>query len=109
MTVGEWLHTRTPQPPLALVARLDALVANANGNSAANVPDALLDAGERIIADLLRPEGSTRDSALDLLAADALMTYAMEAAAEDIATLDQRAAAAMSRISIIADAASPSA
>lgn len=107
MTVGEWLHTRTPQPPHALTARLDVLVENATGCAAANVPEALLNAGERIIADLLRPEGSSRDSALDLLAADALMTYAMEAAAEDIATLDQRAAAAMSRISVVADAASP--
>ncbi|MDQ2665267.1 MAG: hypothetical protein M3Z05_04585 [Gemmatimonadota bacterium] len=91
------------------MARLDVLVAHAGVDSPADVPDALLAAGERIIAKLLRPEGSTRDSALDLLAADALMTYAMEAAAENTATLDHRAAGSMTRISRLAEAAASTA
>lgn len=80
-----------------------------NTTRSESIPDLLLAASDRLVADLLRPEGSTRDSALDLLAADALMTYAMEAAAGEMQTLEQRAAAAMSRISAIAELAMPAA
>jgi hypothetical protein len=44
-----------------------------------------------------------RESALDLLAADALATYALEAAAETPATLEDRALDAMNRLTAIAD------
>ena len=46
----------------------------------------------------LRSALSDRDGALDLLAADALITYAMEVAADDFASMDATAADAIQRI-----------
>ncbi len=59
-------------------------------------PDAsvLLDRG----ISTLRSALSDRDGALDLLVADALITYSMEAAAEHCASLDETAAEAVERI-----------
>jgi hypothetical protein len=68
---------------------------------AADAPSLCLDAGEELLADLLRrgPDGGGRTSALDLLAADALVTYAFEAAATNPADIERRAADAMHRLS----------
>ena len=109
MTVREWLDARTPRPPRALSERLAGALVPLAAHSTDDVPETLLRASEAIIGDLLGRGGSGRDSALDLLAADALMTYALEAAAADIGTLEARASDAMCRVSAIADAASPSA
>ena len=68
------------------------------------VPDLFLAASERLVAELLRSECTSRDSALDLLTADALLTYAFEAAGADIDTIGRRASEAMTRIASLADA-----
>ncbi len=56
--------------------------------------DILLDRGVSTLREAL----TDRDGALDLLAADALITYAMEAAAEECATMDETATEAIQRI-----------
>ncbi len=104
MTVGEWLRSRSPQPPAALAARLDAVLAESLADSAHRVPDVFLAASERLVAELLRIDCTSRDSALDLLTADALMTYAFEAAGSDVSTIGARATAAMTRIAALGDA-----
>jgi hypothetical protein len=63
--------------------------------------EALLVAGERLTAELLRGGSTTRESALDLLTADALVTYAFEAGAESPTDLAERAADAMTRIAAL--------
>jgi hypothetical protein len=68
------------------------------GSSTDDLPESYLRAAERLIEDLLQGECTSRDSALDLLAADALVTYAFEAAGEAPASLVPRATAAMRRI-----------
>lgn len=50
---------------------------------------------------LLRDLGDSREAATDLLAADALLTYAMEAAAEFNEDLDALAAAATLQIASV--------
>jgi hypothetical protein len=99
--VADWIHARSPAPPPQLLARIDALV-DVDAASA-SVADALLDATERAMRDLLRQGCLTRDSALELLAIDALVTYAFEAAADDPDTLDARTQAALARISALAE------
>ena len=106
MTVREWLDSRTPRPPHSLSARLDTILAGLAPDSSEGIPDTLLRASEALIGALLQREGSTRDSALDLLAADTFMTYAMEAAAEDMRSLEACAAGAMARVSAIAESSS---
>lgn len=73
-----WLAARRPAAPPTLVEPMTRWIED----SSASLPDHLASAGrallERVVA---RPEGG-RELALDLLAADALVTYAFEAQAE---------------------------
>ncbi len=87
MTAAElrhWLATRQPAPPTALAARLDALVTDFSDRLTA--PTALSDSLAALaLAALGSLEGRdprSPDVAMDLLAADALVTYVFEAAAE---------------------------
>jgi len=64
--------------------------------------ETLLAAGERLVGSLLDEEATSRGSALDLLAADALVTYAFEAASERPGELAAQCRAAMVRIAALA-------
>jgi hypothetical protein len=86
-----WLRGRRPAPPERLARRMEAAlqavdadddVSHALGNAAFACLQASLEAGPG------------RAAALDLLAADALLTYAWEAAAEEGADGLERFAAA---------------
>jgi hypothetical protein len=101
-TVGQWLDTRRPAPPPLLAARIRDVLGDAARRDAGETADICLAAGERLLAVILRAEPSSREMALSLLAADALVTYAFEAASQHPQSLVQRAAAAMSRISALA-------
>lgn len=101
MTLREWLATREPLPPRALAERLDALVAP-HDLDGADPADVLLDVALELLTVVLREDSTTRQTALDLLAADALVTYAFEAASDDPFRLDARAGTAMARLSELA-------
>ena len=101
MTVGDWLRAREPQPPAALSARLDAVLGESLCASAEQLPEIFLAAGERLVSDLLLSNSTSRDSALDLLTADALMTYAFEAASDTPSSINARATDAMTRIAAL--------
>lgn len=101
---GNWIAAHAEQPPVALRARLDAILNTGRTDAALPVAPALLEAGEALLSMILGSGSTQRDAALDLLTADALVTYAFEAAAEDPSTLDARAAAAMRAISALVDA-----
>jgi hypothetical protein len=118
-----WASDPRWRPPAALIARLDAIMeryGERSGRSrvpcASEDPDArvarYLTVAERLLDDLITQGCAQRETALDLLAADALVTYAFEAASEDPGRLQARAAAAMRDISSVAaaggDAASTS-
>ena len=77
LEIAHWLAARTPRPPRDLELRLTALIGDSRATPA-ELPDALIG----IAADAFAHLGDDRESALELLAADALITYAMEAAAE---------------------------
>ena len=104
-TVGGWFDGVEPPPPAALRDRLAALLAAHADRPVAEVPEACLDAGEALLATLLASGSTSRGTALDLLAVDALVTYAFQAAADDPERVDLRAARAMARISAIPEAA----
>jgi len=101
VTVGEWLRSRTPPPPAALSARLDEVLRASLHEPAERVPAVCLAAGERLAAELLSSNSTARNSALDLLTADALVTYAFEAAGEMASGIEAHASSAMRRISAI--------
>ena len=72
-----------------------------------NAAEPLVNASEVAMERLVVDGCLTRDSALDLLAVDALVTYAFEAASWDGAGLETRAAAAMARIASLTDEPTP--
>ena len=103
VTVGSWLARRRPAPPPALTQRLRELLADDADAPAAVAAQACLAAGERVLRRLLAEGCAARGAALDLLTADALVTYAFEAAAADPATLDEISGRSMSSIAALAE------
>jgi hypothetical protein len=101
VTVGDWLARREPEAPRALRARLELALGQDLAADADDAGDVCLRAAERLMAELLRGHCTSRESALELLTADALVTYAFEAMADRPAGLAERAADAMRRISAL--------
>ncbi|WP_461411942.1 hypothetical protein [Gemmatimonas sp.] len=100
-TVGAWMAGLDPAPPPALHTRLCDLISSSAARPVAEVTEACLEAGERLLDDLLTSGTTSRATALDLLAVDALITYAFQAAADDPSRLEARAAHAMARIAAL--------
>ena len=99
MTHARWRDAVTPPPPPALAAAVEAHLASPD----AVTPDAYLEAAVRLLAALLKDGCISRENALDLLVADALVTYAFEAASNDPpASIIERAHRAMIRIAAFA-------
>lgn len=97
--VMEWLRARQPAPPAQLAAALSSAVGDLTCASPASLPDVLLARAESLLASL----DDSRESAESLLAADALITYALEAAAEDCASVDSVARVAMKAMGSLAE------
>lgn len=95
MNVREWLDSRTPPPPPALRARMEELLADVLGRSTTELPEQAVTRAGDLVRALIAQGRTGRESALDLLAADALVTYAFEAAADEPALLAGRARAAL--------------
>jgi len=74
----QWLATRRPTPPPALEEHLAAAVADAR----LALPLHLAELGRALLARVAAAPEEGRALALDLLAADAFVTYAFEAQAE---------------------------
>ena len=98
MTIRDWLATREPSPPRVLRERVETL-AHSVPEKAGDPAGTLLDAAESALAGLARRPPDDRDTALDLLAVDALVTYAMELAAETPDEIPRLSERAMSRLS----------
>lgn len=98
-TVGDWLAALTPLPPPALATRLRELMQPYMNCPGSEVPDVLLEAGERALEELLSENATSRESALDLLAIDALVTYAFEACSDFPEELEAKTRSALTRIS----------
>jgi len=101
MKLAQWLDVRMPAPPDALRRRIDAGLGDDLHGQSVDVSETCLTAAERLVRALLSENATSRDSALDLLAADALVTYAFEAASERPGDLAARASAAMARIAAL--------
>lgn len=96
-----WLSARRPPAPVALFERLELALGNVSPVPE-RTDDLLVGAGELLLAKLLRGGCATRAAAHDLLAIDALVTYAFEAGSEhDPSSVEERAAGAMRRIAAI--------
>jgi hypothetical protein len=99
--IEAWLAARRPVPPAALADRVTDLVTRA-GSEADDHPTTCIRAAVAALERLVRERDAGRGSALDLLAIDALVTYAFEAAADTPESLDQLAHDAMVTLSQVA-------
>lgn len=102
MTVGDWLELRAGTAPAPLVAEVRRALADDLGAGVHQAPERCVAAAERVVARLIRDGGHGRESALALLAADALVTFAFEASADAPETVRQRAIAAMQSLGALA-------
>ena len=93
--LAEWLEQHTARAPAELRARVVEYALAVP--SPAPLPAALAGAARQALARVVAHPGD-RAVALDLLAADALVTYAFEAASARPGELSARASQAMSRI-----------
>lgn len=100
-TVREWLAGVTPPAPASLAERLGVVLAPYGDRPASEVPSCCLEAGEALLESILASGSTSRDTALDLLTVDALVTYAFQEASGDSETLEDRARRAMARIAAI--------
>ena len=82
--VLSWLEDREPQPPRAVAEQLDAVVRSAPDSlfAAESLAAAIAGVGLHTLRSVVKRQGVSYDTAMDLLAADAFVTYAFEAAAE---------------------------
>jgi hypothetical protein len=101
VTVREWLATRTPAAPAALMERMLAILGTRGDAPVDRAAETLLDAAQAELRRLLEERHFARDGALDLLAVDGLMTFAYEHGAEragssaDLDALTRRGVAAV--------------
>jgi hypothetical protein len=99
-----WLTTRAPAAPPALTTCIATLFAAHPEWEFLARADALVQASEVLLRRVLVGNAAARASALDLLAADACVTYAFEAAADEPESIADRAVLAKQRIAAIAAA-----
>ena len=95
MTDSDWLSRRIPPPPEDLARAIrDALRAR-NVSSDPPTPTELLETAKSLLERVLGTECAARESALDLLTADALVTYALEVANDGSSQLGEFSVRAM--------------
>jgi len=102
MTLDHWLREREPVPPARLAQRIDAALGKRRDADADDAAALCVDAADQLLRALLARDSTGRECALDLLSVDALVTYAMEAAAVDPETFAARAHDAMHRLAAAA-------
>ena len=103
MTNARWRDAVTPPPPAALAAAVESHLASPDEVT----PEVYLEAAEQLLAALLKQGCISRENALDLLVADALVTYAFEAASDQtpaqIIALGTRAMANIAAFAVATD------
>lgn len=101
MTIGEWLATRQPRPPAALMDGLTNALGPDLERDAGDGASVFLATAEKMLRSLVTAGETGREVAGDLLTIDALTTYALESATETLNELPEFADDSMSRIANI--------
>jgi hypothetical protein len=98
----EWLTSREPEAPPALTTCVRELLESHPEWERLPRVDAFIEASELLLRRVLEGGAVARANALDLLAADACVTWAFEAAADDPRSIAGSAERAMRGIAAIA-------
>lgn len=97
MTVREWIERRPTQGPASLTQQVIAMLGADAGADESRAAEVCLSAASRALESLLEERRFAREHAADLLAIDALTTYAFEHAstrrdAGELAVLSEQGA-----------------
>ena len=106
MNASEWLASRHPAPPVKLAQRLESALSEFLSAPDVTPSDAFAVAAAGLLRRLMMAESkpsSRREEAIDLLAADALVTYAIEAAANECGSFAERTDAVIARLAVLVD------
>jgi hypothetical protein len=103
VTVRDWLRDCPPAPPELLRTRLDDVLGARGAEPDSRAAAVCVDAAVALLDELLARPSVGRESALDLLATDALVTYAFEAASRDAGAVLGLATDAMRRLGALAE------
>jgi hypothetical protein len=98
VTPREWLRERRPEAPRSLLARMETLLGPTADHEVTDLFTVLLDASSRTLDDVIASPTAGRETALDLLAADAFATYAFEVSATSPDRLTTHARRALRRL-----------
>ena len=101
MTIGAWLRAHASAPP-PLSDRVVELVCDRLDEPGERADEIFVECAERLLGEVVSRPDAGRESALDLLAVDALITYAFEAASTTPDLLPERANRAMRRLARLA-------
>ena len=101
MSLREWLSARVPAQPPALSRRIADLAAPFDAGPG-GLADRCVAAAVAGLRRLLDAPQDSRAGALDLLAVDALVTYAFEAASEEPERIPALASQALHQLSALA-------
>ena len=104
MTVGDWLASTALTPPPALAARIGSAIGPRVAEPIGDAPRVFMNSALALVDELAARGCAQRDDAIDLLAADALMTYAFEAAADTPDSIAVLAEEAIGRLAHVAAA-----
>jgi hypothetical protein len=104
VTIAAWLEKRVPASPPRLSARIHQVLGAHAETASDELAARCLDAAEELLRELLARPSAGRESALDLLTVDALVTYAFEAASDDPASVAALAEAAARRFAAVVPA-----
>lgn len=101
MRLRGWLYERRPAPPATLLARLEAVLDHEQKGEEMDIVITALTAATNLLEEIVSRPAAGRECALDLLTADALVTYAFEAASDDPEGLASRAATALRQFAAV--------
>lgn len=102
ITARAFVGAHAGQVPSALIARVQEVLAADVNAATLSAAESLLSASKTLLAAVLADADAGREVALDLLAADACVTWAFEAAADEPGTLAAQAERAMEQIAELA-------
>jgi len=109
MNDSEWVRSRRLPPPPALLERIELALSSHADDSTMSRSENFARAAAGVIAPLVAPDSvdasRDREVATNLLAVDALVTYAIEAAAEECGTIAQNVDRVIARLASLAPSA----
>jgi hypothetical protein len=101
MTIHGWLSTHEAGSPEPLRQSVRDALGDDVECAVGEAPQRFIEASERVLRKVLRSDAASRETAFELLTADALLTYAFQVATEAGGSLEDAATEAVRRINAL--------